>query len=136
MHPRPLIKCNQCGRRQAVCTPVVYVPIRNWPVPLYLQYKGALCDQCACAFNINKFTDWNGSWYDMACDHLRSIRKPAVNPFPDDKDFSWEEFIIKPDWEPAPKEECTLHFWRLETLAAKGAHVDISAGLRGNVRLT
>lgn len=129
MSPTP-VKCNQCGRREAVCTPVMVVPIKHWPFPAYLQYKGALCNQCALAFNINKFTDWNGSWYDMICDEIRAYTKPATNPFPGDANFKWEEFKLSPNYEPAPKDECHLQFWRLETLAAKGMHQRIDAHLK------
>jgi len=101
--------------------PVIYVPIINWPTPWYLRFRGGLCHNCTCAFTIEKFGDYFGSWYDMAGDKLRAMKKPAVNPFPDDPNFKWEEFIINPNWEPAPIEQCVLKFWKPETLAAKGA---------------
>ena len=118
-----LTLCRQCEKRPGICTPVMVIPIKDYPVPMYLQFKGELCQQCANSFTIRKYTDWDGSWYTMACDHLRSTAKPATNPFPNDPSFKWEEFIIKPDWEPAPMSECCLQFWSTRTLAAKGAHV-------------
>jgi hypothetical protein len=67
---------------------------------------------------MDKFTDYQGAWHDAICDHLRGMKKPAVNPFPNDPSFKWEEFIINPDWEPSPKAECHLQFWSLEKLMA------------------
>jgi hypothetical protein len=119
----PTTRCNQpLCRNQAICIPVMVVPIKGWPVPLYLQYKGGLCNNCAAAFNINKFTDWDGSWYDMACDTLRSYRKPAINPFPGLADFKWEDHILNPEFDPEPKDKCYIQFWKLETLKATGMH--------------
>lgn len=118
------ITCSECKKREGICTPVVYVPIKLYPTPLYMQYRGVLCQQCANVFTLKRFTEMYGAvdWYTVACDQLRSVRKPAANPYPDDPSFKWEEFILNPNWEPAPREECTIKFWRRETLAAKGAH--------------
>lgn len=103
-------------RNRPICVPVVTIPIRNWPIPMYTLLRGALCDSCRKAFSLEKFTDYMGSWYDSACDQLRARRKPAKNPFPDDPEFKWEEFIIDPHWDPAPMVECTLAMWRLEAV--------------------
>lgn len=112
-------RCINCNKADGICTPVMTVPVRNYPLPLYLQFRGTICQKCANGFTMKTYTDYMGSWYDMACDHLRSVKKPAVNPYPNDPDFKWEEFIIKPDWEPVPMEECVLKFWRKKSLAAK-----------------
>lgn len=119
------IRCHKCGRREAICTPVIVLPIKGYPVPVYMQSKECLCQLCANAFDLRKV---NPGWYEAACDHLRSIKKPAENPFPNDPSFKWDEFIIRPDWEPAPREECEVQFWAIRTLAAKGAHWDYSKG--------
>jgi hypothetical protein len=117
---KDLAKCYKCGYRQGIATPVMVVPIRQWPVPAYVQLKGALCQQCCNAFSMKQFTDIEGDWYTAVCDHLRSVAKPAVNPYPNDPDFDWEYHVLRPDWEPAPMVECVLQFWKVETLAAKG----------------
>ena len=107
-------------RREPICVPVMVIPIKNYPLPAYSQLRGALCHQCAAAFNINKFTDYQGSWYVHVCDYLRDLKKPAVNPFPTVPTFKGEDFIIEPNWEPAKIEDCYLQLWKLETLVAKG----------------
>lgn len=113
--------CADHGKRVVgVAVPVVMVPLKNWPIPGYLVFRGALCREHTVAFSLSTFTDWNGSWYEMFCDDLRAIRKPATNPFPDDPNFKWDEFIITPDWEPAAKSECEVKFWDPGSLAAKG----------------
>ena len=123
--------CVGCNKREGIAVPVVIVPILNYPQPTYLRYKGALCNQCASAFTMRKFEDEESGWYEAACDRLRSIRKPAANPFPNDPSFKFEEFIIKPDWEPAPKEQCRVVFWKPETLAAKGARASWEGNVQG-----
>lgn len=115
--------CSKCDKREGVCTPVMVVPIKRWPQPLYLQYKGTLCNRCAFVFTMKDYTDYDGSWYDAAADALRSYRPPAVNPFPGDPSFKWEDFKLNPNYEPVPREQCVLQFWKVETLAAKSAHV-------------
>jgi len=119
------VRCTRCNRREGIAVPVMLVPIRNWPIPAYVQFKGALCQQCANTFTPAWFTSMERDWYTAVCDHLRSIAKPATNPFPGDSSFKWEEFIIKPGWEPAPEEECILQFWSVKSLEAKGAHQHI-----------
>ena len=143
-------------RRLAVSVPVIVVPVVDYPIPLYLQFRGALCHAHTAAFTINQFTDHLGSWYEMAADHIRAQRKPAANPFPKlawvpaggqppsniegfykcssidpasglvtwerQFDFTWEENILNPNFEPAPITDCYLQFWQPKTLAAKGAH--------------
>lgn len=110
----------------AVAVPVIVVPVIGYPAPLYLRFKGALCRPHVHAFNMETFVNHYGpQWYEMAADHLRSVRKPAINPFPDDPSFKWEDFIIDPNFEAVPKEECFIQFWAVETLAAKGAHKSI-----------
>lgn len=119
-----MVECIECAatgkRSEGMGVPVIYIPIKRWPLPMYLQYKGALCQKHLAAFSLAKFTDYLGSWYDMAADHLRSHRVPAKNPFPDDPSFKWEDFIIDPKFEPVPQEQCFVKFWKPETLAAKG----------------
>lgn len=100
--------------------PTMVIPIRNYPVPVYLQLRGPLCAAHAAGFDMNQFCDYMGSWYDMVADHLRDTAKPAVNPFPDDPSFDWEAFIVYPGWEIAPEAECRLEMWDVKTLAAKG----------------
>lgn len=116
--------CEEKGiRRLGIAVPAIVVPIVGYPVPLYLQFKGAICHAHTAAFTLTTFADHFGpEWYNLAADHLRSIRKPAVNPYPHDPDFKFEEWIINPNWEPAPKEQCFIQFWEPQTLAAKGAH--------------
>lgn len=116
-----MVKCNKCNQRAGVCTPVVIIPIKNWPTPMYLQYSGILCQQCANSFTMKNYTDYDGSWYDMACDDLRSVAKPSNNPYPNDPEFNWEAFTIRPGWDPVPKDECYLQFWKSKTLMAKSA---------------
>jgi len=108
-------------RRQPVCVPAIEVPIVNWPVPAYMMLHGPLCRECAMAFSLAKFTDYEGSWYDRIADELRAVRKPAVNPYPDDPSFRWDYHIINPNFEPVPRDQCKLQFWTLESVFAKGA---------------
>lgn len=108
-------------KKAAISVPVVVVPILNWPVPFYLQFRGGLCYEHTMAFDLNKFTDYFGAWYDLAGDTLRSAAKPAVNPFLDNPNFKWESWIIDPKWEPAPKDQCEIKFWKPSCLDAKGA---------------
>lgn len=126
MSPTALV-CRKCDKREGVCTPVMVIPILNWPQPMYMQFKGTLCNQCAYTFTLKDYTDYDGSWYDAAGDALRSYRPPAQNPFPDDPNFKWEAFKLNPNFQPVPREQCTLQFWKAETLAAKSAHVRIDA---------
>lgn len=119
-HYAPAIRCHVCRKEPSVCTPVVEIPIKNTPRRMRLQATFGLCNQCAFAFTLNKFTDYDGAWYDMACDQLRAYRVAGKNPFPDDPDFNFQEFLINPDYDPVPKEQCVLKFWRIETLMAKG----------------
>ena len=115
------LTCTKCKIREGICTPVVVIALKNYPIPGYLQFKGVLCRECAAAFTLKTFTAYDGEWYDRFCDHIKSIKKPATNPFPDEPSFKWEEFIIKPNWEPVPKEQCEIQFWKAGTLAAKSA---------------
>lgn len=120
--------CEESGRRVlGISVPAIVVPIINWPIPFYLRFRGALCHSHTAAFDINKFTDYYGAWYDLIGDQMRSMRKPAANPYPNDPNFNWEAFIINPNWEPAPKEQCYVQFWDPSVLGAKGAHGKIWA---------
>lgn len=121
------VECCLCAEKHppvrtlGISVPAIVVPIVGWPVPLYLQFRGALCHSHTASFTLAKFTDYYGAWYDMVGDQLRDMRKPAVNPFPDDPNFKWSEFIINPRWEPVPIAECYVQFWDPKSLAAKGA---------------
>lgn len=108
-------QCKECAML-ATKVPVVEVPIVGYPLPVRLQAKFGLCDRHAAAFNLNKYTDFAGAWYEMVCDQLRMIKKPAVNPYPEDPSFRWEEWIIDPDWHAAPKAECRLMMWDIRIL--------------------
>lgn len=108
-------------KRLGISVPAIVVPVVGYPIPYYLRFRGALCHAHTAAFTIEKFTDYFGSWYDLAGDHLRSMRKPAVNPYPNDPSFDWEAFIINPNFEPVPKDQCYVQFWEARCLAAKGA---------------
>lgn len=114
--------CSEQGiHRPGIAVPAIVVPIKRWPIPWYLRFRGALCRQHTCAFTIKTFTDHFGpDWYELAADALRARRAPAKNPFPDDPSFKWEEFIIDPKFDPVAKEECYVQFWEPKTLAAKG----------------
>lgn len=129
--------CCKCDKREGVCTPVVVVPVlvatvppRRWPVPLYLQYKGTLCNRCAFTFTMADYEGAMGGWYEVAGDSLRSYKPPAKNPFPDDDTFKWEAFKLDPKFTPAPKDQCVVQFWAAKTLAAKSAHQRIDAHVR------
>lgn len=124
----PCCICEEHGiRRLGISVPAIVVPVVGYPIPFYLRFRGALCHAHTASFTIEKFTDYFGAWYDMAGDHLRSVRKPAVNPFPDDRNFKWDEFTINPNFEPAPKDQCFVQFWLPQTLAAKGAKQKLGA---------
>lgn len=132
----PQVECvgpHPVNKAVGVAIPVMVVPIiyrlakypqrvLHWPQPLYLQYKGPLCAAHARAFTMRDYNDYCGGpgWYEMVGDHLRSHKKPAKNPFPNDPTFEWEEWIINPNWEPAPVEECKLQLWDVKTLYARG----------------
>lgn len=108
--------------RPGYCVPAIVVPIVQYPIPLYIRFRGAICRQHSASFNLKTFADHFGpQWYELAADHLRSLRKPAVNPYPNDPDFKFEDWIINPNFEPYPKEQCFVQFWGVGTLAAKGA---------------
>lgn len=130
--------CRACDKRPAVCVPVIVVPVSAkmngkrfpLPTPLYLLFKGGLCNNCAYSFSLDKWTDYEGSWYDFAGDGLREYRKIAKDPFPPGdpdrpEDWSWEVFVLNPDYEPAPKEQCTLKFWNIKALQAQKAEVNL-----------
>ena len=116
------LRCSEIGRiNPGVAVPVMAIPIVNWPgAPAYLQFKGCLCKSHTLAFTMSDFANHMGDWYDYVSDLLRATRKPAVNPFPNNPSFKWEDFIVNPNFEPVPREQCRLEFWRPETLAAKG----------------
>lgn len=126
----PTGKCDKCRQRPGVKTPVMVVPVKNWPSPLYLQYRGALCEQCAFTFTMKDYTDYDSSWYDMAADHLRSFRQLSQNPFPNDPDFKFEPVILHPGYDPVPQEECYLQFWDVRTLESKAAHQTFESAVK------
>lgn len=107
--------CKHCIR-EAVKVPVVIIPIVGWPTPVKLQARFALCVQHTAAFTLNDWTDFAGGWYEMVCDQLREKRKPAENPYPDDPDFKWEEWIIDPNWHAAPRDQCRVEMYDIAVL--------------------
>ncbi len=120
-------ECRLCAerglRRLGIAVPVIMVPVMGYPIPYYLRFNGALCHAHTASFTLAKFAEIYGpEWYEVAADGLRATRKPATNPFPDDPDFHWESFILNPNFEPAPKNQCRVIFWEPQTLATKGAH--------------
>lgn len=126
--------CSEQGRnRLGVAVPALVVPVLNYPVPLYLRFRGALCQEHRSSFTLNTFAQHFGpEWYELAADHLRAVKKPAVNPYPNDASFTanWESFIINPNFEPAPKEQCYVQFWAVGSLAAKAAHQTLGRNRR------
>lgn len=117
------IRCERriCGK-EGVVIPTMVIPIKNHPLPVYMQARFALCRDHALAFTMREYDDIAGrqGWYEAAADMIRARKKPAVNPFPNDPNFQFRPFIVTPNWEPVPKEQCYIIFQDVRVLDAKG----------------